>query len=85
MSAGGVAMQSSSAGGGIMVDGMRIGPPPDMPSLLLSNRIVYLGTPIASQVTELTNSDSLEVKVTGRGSTHGSSRACGAAPPGGPR
>ena len=56
-------MQSSSAGGGIMVDGMRIGPPPDMPSLLLSNRIVYLGTPIASQVTELTNSDSLEVKV----------------------
>ena len=63
MSAGGVAMQSSSAGGGIMVDGMRIGPPPDMPSLLLSNRIVYLGTPIASQVTELTNSDSLEVKV----------------------
>ena len=60
MSAGGVAMQSSSAGG-IMVDGMRIGPPPDMPSLLLSNRIVYLGTPIASQVTERTNSDSLEV------------------------
>jgi ATP-dependent Clp protease protease subunit len=56
MSAGGVAMQSSSAGG-IMVDGMRIGPPPDMPSLLLSNRIVYLGTPIASQVTELAISD----------------------------
>ena len=40
-----------------MVDGMRIGPPPDMPSLLLSNRIVYLGTPIASQVTELAISD----------------------------
>ena len=58
MSAGGVAMQSSSAGGNIMVDGMRVGPPPDMPSLLLSNRIVYLGTPISSQVTELVISDS---------------------------
>ena len=58
MSAGGVAMQSSSAGGNIMVDGMRVGPPPDMPSLLLSNRIVYLGTPISSQVTELIISDS---------------------------
>ena len=42
-----------------MVDGMRIGPPPDMPSLLLSNRIVYLGTPIASQVTELIISELL--------------------------
>lgn len=51
MSAGGVAMQSTAAGGGIMVDGQRLGPPPDMPSLLLSNRIVYLGMPIAAQVT----------------------------------
>ena len=38
------------AGGG-MVDGARIGPPPDMPSLLLNNRIVYLGMPIGSAVT----------------------------------
>ena len=50
---------SASAGGGIMVDGMRIGPPPDMPSLLLSNRIVYLGTPISSGVTELIISELL--------------------------
>jgi len=46
-------MQSGAGGGGGMVDGMRIGPPPDMPSLLLSNRIVYLGMPISSGVTEL--------------------------------
>ena len=51
MSDGGVLMQSTAAGGGIMVDGQRLGPPPDMPSLLLSNRIVYLGMPIAAQVT----------------------------------
>ena len=49
MSDGGVLMQSSATG--IMVDGQRLGPPPDMPSLLLSNRIVYLGMPIAAQVT----------------------------------
>ena len=36
-----------------MVDGARIGPPPDLPSLLLNNRIVYLGMPIVPQVTEL--------------------------------
>lgn len=36
-----------------MIDGARIGPPPDMPSLLLNNRIVYLGMPIVPQVTEL--------------------------------
>ena len=51
MSDSGVLMQSTAAGGGIMVDGQRLGPPPDMPSLLLSNRIVYLGMPIAAQVT----------------------------------
>jgi len=34
-------------------DGARIGPPPDLPSLLLHNRIVYLGTGIVPQVTEL--------------------------------
>ena len=42
-----------------MVDGARIGPPPDMPSLLLNNRIVYLGLPINSQVTELILSELL--------------------------
>lgn len=33
--------------------GVRIGPPPDLPSLLLHNRIVYLGMPIVPAVTEL--------------------------------
>lgn len=36
-----------------MLDGYRIGPPPDMPSLLLNNRIVYLGMPLVASVTEL--------------------------------
>ena len=36
-----------------------IGPPPDMPSLLLNNRIVYLGMPINSAVTELVISELL--------------------------
>jgi len=36
-----------------MIDGVRLGPPPDMPSLLLNNRIVYLGMPINAAVTEL--------------------------------
>ena len=30
-----------------------VGPPPDLPSLLLHNRIVYLGMPLVSSVTEL--------------------------------
>jgi len=34
-------------------DGVRIGPPPDLPSLLLHNRIVYLGMPVVPAVTEL--------------------------------
>jgi len=34
-------------------DGVRIGPPPDIPSLLLNNRIVYLGMPITASVSEL--------------------------------
>ena len=45
--------------GGGMVDGARIGPPPDMPSLLLNNRIVYLGLPISAQVSELIVSELL--------------------------
>jgi len=34
-------------------DGARIGPPPDLPSLLLHNRIVYIGMPLVPAVTEL--------------------------------
>jgi len=45
-SAGGAAAQQS-------VDGVRIGPPPDLPSLLLNNRIVYIGMPLVPAVTEL--------------------------------
>lgn len=49
----------AQGGGGGMVDGQRIGPPPDLPSLLLNNRIVYLGMPIAAQVSELIVSELL--------------------------
>merc|ERR1719253_213158 len=35
------------------VDGTNIGPPPDLPSLLLHNRIVYIGMPLVPAVTEL--------------------------------
>lgn len=35
------------------IDGVRIGPPPDLPSLLLNNRIIYLGMPLVPSVTEL--------------------------------
>eukprot|EP00186_Timspurckia_oligopyrenoides_P001109 CAMPEP_0182444910 /NCGR_PEP_ID=MMETSP1172-20130603/3209_1 /TAXON_ID=708627 /ORGANISM="Timspurckia oligopyrenoides, Strain CCMP3278" /LENGTH=256 /DNA_ID=CAMNT_0024640571 /DNA_START=1 /DNA_END=771 /DNA_ORIENTATION=+ len=34
-------------------EGARIGPPPDLPSLLLHNRIVYIGMPLVPAVTEL--------------------------------
>ena len=37
----------------VAVDGVRVGPPPDLPSLLLNNRIVYIGMPLAPSVTEL--------------------------------
>lgn len=36
-----------------MVDGVPIGPPPDLPSLLLNNRIVYVGMQLAPSVAEL--------------------------------
>ncbi|KAG8459236.1 hypothetical protein KFE25_005747 [Diacronema lutheri] len=39
--------------GAINIDGVRIGPPPDLPSLLLHNRIVYVGTGLVPQVAEL--------------------------------
>ncbi|CAN8074317.1 unnamed protein product [Agarophyton chilense] len=45
------AMQS--AGGGTMYEGARAGPPPDLPSLLLHNRIIYLGMSLVPAVTEL--------------------------------
>ena len=35
------------------VDGVRVGPPPDLPSLLLNERILYLGMPLVPSVTEL--------------------------------
>jgi len=35
------------------VDGVRVGPPPDLPSLLLNNRIIYLGAPLVPSVTEV--------------------------------
>lgn len=31
----------------------RVGPPPDLPSMLLNNRIIYMGMPIVPSVTEL--------------------------------
>jgi len=36
-----------------MYEGVRLGPPPDLASLLLHNRIVYLGMPMVPAVTEL--------------------------------
>ncbi len=35
----------------------RLGPPPDLPSLLLHNRIVYLGMALVPAVTELVRGD----------------------------
>lgn len=36
-----------------IISGVRIGPPPDLPSLLLHNRIVYIGMPLVPAVSEL--------------------------------
>lgn len=44
---------ASGAAGVQQVDGVRVGPPPDLPSLLLNNRIVYVGLPLVPSVTEL--------------------------------
>jgi len=44
---------ASGAAGVQQVDGVRVGPPPDLPSLLLNNRIVYVGMPLVPSVTEL--------------------------------
>lgn len=46
-------IRMAATGAAANYDGARIGPPPDLPSLLLHNRIVYLGTGIVPQVTEL--------------------------------
>jgi len=54
------ARRSSGSGGGAVpstssdnVQSWEIGPPPDLPSLLLSNRIIYIGMPLVPSVTEL--------------------------------
>ena len=36
-----------------MNEGARIEPPPDLPSLLLHNRIIYVGMPLVPAVSEL--------------------------------
>eukprot|EP00584_Thalassiosira_punctigera_P005506 CAMPEP_0172527776 /NCGR_PEP_ID=MMETSP1067-20121228/2364_1 /TAXON_ID=265564 ORGANISM="Thalassiosira punctigera, Strain Tpunct2005C2" /NCGR_SAMPLE_ID=MMETSP1067 /ASSEMBLY_ACC=CAM_ASM_000444 /LENGTH=264 /DNA_ID=CAMNT_0013311579 /DNA_START=114 /DNA_END=908 /DNA_ORIENTATION=- len=51
-------MRMTGAGGAATpdqnyVEGVNIGPPPDLPSLLLHNRIVYIGMPLVPAVTEL--------------------------------
>ncbi|CEM11688.1 unnamed protein product [Vitrella brassicaformis CCMP3155] len=47
-------VRRGGGGGGYQYyEGARLPPPPDLPSLLLSERIVYLGLPLVSQVTEL--------------------------------
>ncbi|EJK55685.1 hypothetical protein THAOC_24554 [Thalassiosira oceanica] len=50
-------MRMTGAGGAASPDyvegGGNIGPPPDLPSLLLHNRIVYIGMPLVPAVTEL--------------------------------
>jgi ATP-dependent Clp protease, protease subunit len=45
------AMQAGNSGGG--GDMARAGPPPDLPSLLLHNRIIYVGMSLVPAVTEL--------------------------------
>jgi len=50
-------MKMAGEGGAAQPDnyyeGTNIGPPPDLPSLLLHNRIVYIGMPLVPAVTEL--------------------------------
>lgn len=54
------ARRSSDSGGGAIpqaqgdnIQSWEIGPPPDLPSLLLANRIIYIGMPLVPSVTEL--------------------------------
>jgi ATP-dependent Clp protease protease subunit len=46
-------LRCSSANAPMTIEGARIGPPPDLPSLLLHNRIVYIGMPLTAPVCEL--------------------------------
>lgn len=56
-----MARKSSGGGAGAVppstsdsnIQGWEIGPPPDLPSLLLNNRIIYVGMPLVPSVTEL--------------------------------
>jgi hypothetical protein len=43
----------------------RLGPPPDLPSLLLHNRIVYLGMALVPAVTELVRAASCVLRAAG--------------------
>lgn len=54
------ARRSTGTGGGALpqaqgdnMQSWEIGPPPDLPSLLLHNRIIYIGMPLVPSVTEL--------------------------------
>jgi len=53
MMAGGAPTMVAGGAAETTYDGVRIGPPPDLASLLLHNRIVYLGMPMVPAVTEL--------------------------------
>jgi ATP-dependent Clp protease protease subunit len=65
------------------VDGVRIGPPPDLPSLLLHNRIVYVGTGLVPAVAELIVAQLLYLQVGARAGRDSLiwCRAARAAPP----
>jgi ATP-dependent Clp protease protease subunit len=54
------ARRTAGSGGGAIpptgadtIQSWEIGPPPDLPSLLLANRIIYIGMPLVPSVTEL--------------------------------
>lgn len=51
--AGGAPGQAETAGGNSYGQNMPKSPPPDLPSLLLDARIVYVGMPLVPSVTEL--------------------------------
>ncbi|GAB0492440.1 hypothetical protein MMPV_003702 [Pyropia vietnamensis] len=53
VAAASVRMMNQAGSGAGNYDGVRLGPPPDLPSLLLHNRIIYLGMPLVAAVTEL--------------------------------
>mmetsp|Transcript_5355 Transcript_5355/g.6859 ORF Transcript_5355/g.6859 Transcript_5355/m.6859 type:complete len:278 (-) Transcript_5355:11-844(-) len=53
MKMAGMSMVAGGAQAEEYYEGVRIGPPPDLPSLLLHNRIVYIGMPLVPAVTEL--------------------------------